>query len=287
MRLPPLNALKAFEAAARTCSFTMAGVEMNVSSAAVSQQVRKLEAYFDRKLFFRNNNQLLLTDAGRDLYINAASTLSQIAEFTENTLSTSGPRALVVSALPSLADRWLPAVLAEYSAAPVTVRIEDDPIELERHDVDVRLSYGDDNYPGYWTTPLFQDHLVPMATPEIAAHWEAAYPDLSGFRPIHMDWGPSFLQMPTWSDWCSASGVLTRFGKGITVPGGAAALTLAEAGGGVALGQVELAKTALEDGRLVRLSDITIPMPTPYMLVVTNARRRAARIQAFLSLCQR
>ena len=76
MKLPPLNALRAFEAAGRTGSFSDAASELGVSSAAVSQQVRKLEAYLGRNLFFRNNNPIQLTVAGRDLYQNAAVALA-------------------------------------------------------------------------------------------------------------------------------------------------------------------------------------------------------------------
>lgn len=280
MRLPPLNALRAFEAAARTGRFTLAEKELGVSSAAVSQQVRKLEGYLDRKLFLRNNNQLQLTDAGRDLYQNAAASLSDISQFTQRLLAPAGPRPLVISSDPSLADRWLPSVLAGFESAPVALRIEDSPAELESHNIDIRLGYGDDGFSGYWKKPLFHDRLAPMAAPRLVSFWQATPPGDGGLRLIQMDWGASFSQIPGWSDW---------FGRDVSaqvafrVPSGAQALNLAEAGAGVALGQLTLAQEALAQGRLVRLSERSLPLPSPYHAIVAHARLRAARIQAFLS----
>lgn len=280
MRLPPLNALRAFEAAARTGGFTFAARELGVTSAAVSQQVRKLEGYLDRKLFLRNNNQLQLTDAGRDLYQNAAASLSDISQFTQRLLAPRGPRPLVISSEPSLADRWLPAVLKGFEAAPVELRIEDSPAELESQNIDIRLGYGDDGFSGYWNRALFHDCLAPMAAPQLASHWHDTPPGEGGLRLIQMDWGASFSQIPGWSDWFDrdVSGQVA-----LRVPSGAQALSLAEAGAGVALGQLSLAQEALAAGRLVRLSERSLPLPSPYYAIIAHARLRAARIQAFIS----
>ena len=208
MKLPPLNALRAFEVAARTGSFSDAASELGVSSAAVSQQVRKLETYLGRNLFFRNNNQIQLTDAGRDLYQNAAAALAQISTFTAGFLQPGGPRALVLSVLPSLAERWLPGVLTKLEDLPVRLLVEEDPADLVGQGVDIRLSYGGELYPGYWVRPLFHDRLAPVAAPQAAADWDVNPPDLNTVRLIEMDWGPSFSRTPRWADWCLAAGLM-------------------------------------------------------------------------------
>ncbi|WP_246162386.1 LysR family transcriptional regulator [Roseovarius faecimaris] len=278
LRLPPLNALRAFECAARTGSFTLAAKELGVSSAAVSQHVRNLEAYLDRKLFLRNNNQLQLTDAGRDLYMNAAASLRDISQFTERLLAPRGPAALVISCDASLADRWLPPLLAKYHAAPVELRIEDRPEEMESQNIDIRLGYGVDGYAGYWTKELFHDRLVPLAAPALATRWQSGE---AGLRLIQMDWGPSFSQVPGWSDWMGGAVDNHAILRAST---GAQVLRLAEAGAGVALGQLTLAREALSEGRLLRLSENSLPLPAPYFAIVAHARLRASRIQAFLAM---
>lgn len=284
MKLPPLNALRAFEVAARQGGFTAAATELGVSSAAVSQQVRKLEQYLGRNLFFRNNNQIQLTDAGRDLYVNAAAALDQISGFTAGFLSPSGPRPLCVSAVPSLADRWLPGRLAMLTGQAVRLLVADDPVDMEGQGIDIRVTYGAGLYPGFRELPLFRDALTPMAVPDRAADWDARPPDLGAHTLIGMDWGPSFLRTPTWANWCQARGIAPPGRVGVTVPGGSAALALAEAGAGFALGQIELARAALDAGRLTRLSRVTIPLPQPYVAVVAHARLRLNRVRRMLAV---
>ncbi len=104
MKLPPLNALKAFEIAARTGSYVAAAKELRVSPAAVSQQVRKLEQYFDKKLFLRYNNRIVLTDAGTTFYTSAAPALQDLSSVTRQILEGTARSRLVVSVLPSLAS---------------------------------------------------------------------------------------------------------------------------------------------------------------------------------------
>ncbi len=283
MKLPPLNALRAFEAAARTGSFSTSAAELSVSSAAVSQQVRKLEEYLGRNLFFRNNNRIQLTDAGRDLYVNAAEALGQISNFTAGIMQDTGPRPLVISALPSLAERWLPQMLTRLPDFPVRVRVEEDPVEMEAEGVDVRLTYGGSAYPGFWIKPMFDDVMAPMAAPDLSSDWDRVAPDLADHRLIHMDWGPSFARAPDWNDWGRKRDIAPPPRAAISVYGGTTALALAEAGAGVALGQQALAQDALDQGRLVRLSGVELTLPEPYVVVVAHARLRRQRIQQMLA----
>lgn len=282
MKLPPLNALRAFESAARTNSFTDAAQELGVTSAAVSQQIRKLEVYVGRKLFLRNNNQLLLTDAGRDLYMNAAAALLQISSFTSDMVKPRPQKPTVISAPQSLVERWLPDILARMPDMSFDVRTEEDPVDLMAHGIDVRIAYSTNGYVDFWTRKLFTDRAAPLAAPEVAADWDASIPDFENQRLIHVDWGPTFSRGPKWEDWCAARAVVFPQVPSLTVSSGSAALSAAAAGSGIALGQLELAKSEIAAGRLVQLSNVSIPLFQPYVAIVANSRLSARRVQHVL-----
>src|ERR1051325_10989055 len=125
-RLPPLNALKAFEAAARSESFTRAAEELNVTQGAVSQQVKALEDTLGLKLFNRERQRLILTEAGRDYLAVVRDALDQIAVGTERLLQRHESRVLTVSTSPDFAAKWLVNRLSRFA---------------EKHpDVDLRIS---------------------------------------------------------------------------------------------------------------------------------------------------
>jgi LysR family glycine cleavage system transcriptional activator len=170
-RLPPLNAVRTFEVAARLASFAAAGKELGVSAAAVSQQVRHLETYFGKKLFVRNGNRLSLTDAGLAIFPQTSRALDDIAAMTVRLLEGEMRTRLIVSVPFSLAEVWLApklaALLESYPQLSVDVRVEDDPVDLARHDVDIRVSYGDYHYPSLEAIPLLHDQVVPLCAPEL------------------------------------------------------------------------------------------------------------------------
>ncbi|MDR6267457.1 LysR family transcriptional regulator [Roseobacter sp. N2S] len=277
MKLPPLNALRVFETAARKGSFVAAGDELGVTSAAVSLQVRSLENWLGRALFFRRNNQIRLTDAGEDLYRNAAQSLAEIAAFTQSVQNATATRALVVSAVPSLAERWLIPALATINAGfPIKVLSTDDPVDLERAGVDIHISYGGRQYPDHIKTALFTDAVQPMAAPQIAAN-------LTNAARIEIDWGRNFTSAPRWSDWYT----LTQTAPPATPPNWIAtstgmALTLAEQGAGIVLGQVALAHQALAQGKLVALDPRNMPLPAAYFAITGHHQSRNSKVQTLL-----
>ena len=150
-KLPPLNAMKAFEVAARNGSFTHAADELGVSSAAVSQQVRNLEAWFGKQLFIRNGNRITMTDAGHAIYPQTSRALNDIAAVASRVLEGEVRPRLVVSVPFSIAESWLvPRLAGLVKVNPkiaMDIRVEDDPVDLARHDIDLRISYGDYHYP--------------------------------------------------------------------------------------------------------------------------------------------
>ena len=210
MKLPPLNALRVFETAARKGSFVAAGEELGVTSAAVSLQVRTLENWLGRELFFRRNNQIRLTDAGEDLYRNAAQSLTEIATFTQSIQQGGSRQSVTISAVPSVAERWLPRVLAR-ADLPCPIRIEsaEDPLDWERSGVDIHISYGARNYPDFVHTELFRDHVQPLAAP----WFNAEISSLTGDMLIETDWGAVSRELRNGVDGLHLKGCQCRMGR--------------------------------------------------------------------------
>ena len=280
MKLPPLNALRAFECAARLGSFAAAGAEMGVTSAAISLQVRNLEDWLGLRLFTRQANRIRLTDAGRDYYRNAASSLTAIASFTAELTQATPRRPLVISATPALAELWLPPRLARFIAAhpdiPLTLRSEADLSDPETQGVDARLCYGYE-HPDYNATPLFQDTLIPVAATTTL--------DLTTAPLISVDWGRSVLSVPGWRQWVTAHG-LTRASNapaGITVPSVPAAVALARAGAGAALLPRIVLAEDINRATLHIIDGHSLPMPQPYVLFTAHHRARSRRILALIA----
>src|SRR5262249_2794986 len=149
-RLPPLNALKAFEAAARSNSVTRAAKELNVTQGAVSQQVKALEATLGVKLFNRERQRLVITKAGRDYLTIVRDAFDQIAVGTERLMQRENAGVLTVSTSLDFAAKWLVHRLARFAAAHpgIDLRISAtmQTVDFAREDIDVSLRHGDCNF---------------------------------------------------------------------------------------------------------------------------------------------
>lgn len=270
--LPSLTAIRAFETAARCGSFALAARELGVTAAAVSLQVKALESELGRKLFLRQGNRILLTDAGRAIYPRLASAFKDLAEAMGPADPARGR--LVISVLPMLAP-WVAARLAGHTG-PLEIRLADDPVSLIKGEADLRVTYGGHLYPDHRVTALGTDRMLPFGL--------AGAPDLRQLPPdrfIHMDWGPGYGSVPGWADWCGAEGMdAPDPGLGWRVNDSHLALTLIRRQGGVAL----LPETSVEGEGLVPLGD-ALPLPLPNVLVMLQARagsRRLSRIAGLL-----
>ncbi len=294
MKLPPLNALRVFEAAARTGGYVAAAAELGVSRAAVSQQVRNLERFFGKRLFERYNNRVLLTDAGREIHAEAAEGLQRIAEMSAHVLTGTNRARLVVSAPPSLVERWLAPRLERFAAAnpgvSVDIRVEDDPVDFTAQGLDLRICYGAQLYPDLEVTLLFQDRVTPLASPAfMARHGLEPGSDLSGLEDncfILTNWGPSFASHPSWSEWLRRKGGPRgrNLVPGVSAGSSSLALGLARQNLGIALGQLELARADLASGALVRFDADAIAIGHPYCAVTQSGQRRRVMLRAMLEL---
>jgi len=285
--LPPLNALKSFEAAARTGGFVLAARELGVSAAAVSQQVKNLEAFFGKQLFLRHNNRVTLTDAGMAVYQDCAGALERLADMTARVMETEVRARLVISLLPSQAARWMNRRLGDFVArhpgALLDIRVEGDPVDFIRHNIDVRICYGDHLYPDLVNNTLVRDEVLPVCAPDFAAPAEPA--ELDDGDLIHTNWGPSFASHPLWADWFAEAGAARTpdAGQGHRVGQSSLALDLARGGGGIALGQRLLAADDLAAGRLLAPYDLALPLMHPYCAVHTHSKAAKPGVRDFVS----
>ena len=290
-KLPPLNALKTFEASARLGSFVLAAAELNVTPGAVSQQIKKLEDFYGRQLFIRRNNQLLLTDVALAVQAASAEMMDGLAQLTQRLLEGSIRSNLIVSVLPSVGVRWLNRRLPEFLAAHPDVRIdlrlEEDPVDFFRNRIDVRLCYGEHLYPEFVTVPFLADRVTVLCRPEFVTNGRVDPASPESLRDedlIHVTWRTGFSSYPAWESWFASASSARRPRRelGHTVDTSSVAIDLARAGCGIVLGQAMLAEPELAAGELVAPFDGRLPLQYDYCAVHTRPNERNPTIRAFV-----
>ena len=208
-RLPPLNSLHAFEAAARHLSFTRAAAELNVTQGAVSHRIRALEDRLGRRLFRRAGRAIALTDAGEDYLPYVQRAFEQLIEGTGRVFGGAGPDVLTVTLQPSFAMQWLIPRLGDFHAAHPAREVHqittDRVVDLSREDVDVGIRSGlAGTWPGLRCDRLFAFDLVPVCSPRLV---DGPAPlkqpaDLANHTLIHAEGGAE-----DWLRWLAAAGV--------------------------------------------------------------------------------
>src|SRR5258708_8134999 len=170
-QLPPLNALKAFEAAARSESFTRAAEELCVTQGAVSHQVKALEGELAIKLFNRERQRLIITEAGRDYLTVIRDALDRIALGTERLLQRQNAGVLTVSTSPDFAAKWLVHRLGHFAEAHPEIDLRVSAtlhhVDFAREEVDLAVRHGDGNWPGLDTVRLSSEQLFAVCSPKL------------------------------------------------------------------------------------------------------------------------
>jgi LysR family glycine cleavage system transcriptional activator len=290
-KIPPLNALKAFEASARLGSFVLAAAELNVTPSAVSQHIKKLEDFYQRQLFIRRNNQLLLTDVARTVLAASSQMMDGLAELTDRLLGDPVRSNLIVSVLPSVGVRWLnrrlPQFLDSYPDVRLDLRLEEDPVDFFRNRIDVRLCYGEHLYPEFVTVPIKRDRVTAMCRPGLLARRGVdlkAPHSLGDGALIHVAWRAGFSSYPTWSAWFASQDITwhPRLELGHTTDTSSIAIDLACGGKGVVLGQEMLAETELAAGDLVAPFPHWMPLQYDYCIVHAESNKRNRTVGAFV-----
>lgn len=289
-RLPPLHALRCFEAAARLGSFVGAAEELFVTPSAVSQQVKSLEDWLGVCLFRRLPRGLLLTDAGQAYLPPLREALDRIAQATQEVLKGNVSQVLTVSTLPSFAAQWLVPRLWRFNAShpEVDVRIAASIrlVDFFREDIDLAIRYGDGRYPGLHVEQLLTETIVPMCSPALRDGDPPlrSLADLARHTLLHDEVMTGQNEELTWEHWLriNANGQI-ECRRGPTFSDAHLTMQAAITGRGVALGRSVLARDALRDGRLVTpFADIE-PLPTvfSYYLVCLPATLERPKVAEF------
>ncbi len=285
-RLPPLNALRAFEAAARHLSFTKAAEELFVTQAAISHQVKALEAALDLQLFRRLNRRLMLTDAGQ-LYLPALTEAFDAIDTASARLrADENAGRLVVSVANSLAAKWLlprlPRFRERHPEIEVEISAADRLVDFGRDNVDMAIRYGLGRYPGLRVDPLMVDTNFPVCSPGLLA---GPVPlrepgDLRHHSLLHDN--VSTFDAPDWSKWLAAVGVTgVRADRGQRYSHSSLVIQAAIDGQGVALGRSTLVGLDLEAGRLVQPFGPALPSSYACFVVSPPATAERPKIKAF------
>src|SRR5215467_13802730 len=206
-RLPPLNALKAFEAAARHESFTRAAEELCVTQGAVSHQVKALEDELGVKLFNRERQRLLITEAGREYLAVVRDALDRIAVGTERLVQRQHSGALTISTSPDFAAKWLVHRLGRFAEVhpDIDLRISATMhhVDFAREDVDLAVRHGNGSWAGLHVERLCSEQLFPVCSPKLLdGRRRLRVPcDVLKFPMLHLD------GRQDWSRWLDAAGV--------------------------------------------------------------------------------
>lgn len=281
--LPPLNALKAFDAAARHLSLTRAAEELYVTHGAVSRQIKELEGFLGRPLFERRPRGLELTDHGRLLAFTTQRIFDDLRQAVRGLQARHDTDVITVSTVPSLAARWLVPRLAAFQARwpgrEIRLGTSKHLVDFRRDNVDVALRYGRGGWRGVYSERLFSPREFPVCAPGMLEGTRSlrAPADLRHFTLIHdMSFG-------NWSQWLAAADVPDIDPrKGLLLEDMNGALQAAIEGQGVALASLPLVHADLRAGRLVRPFPVDIPVELSFYLVCEAGRENAPELLPFL-----
>jgi len=289
-RLPPLNALRAFEAAARNGGFTAAARELAVSPAAISQHVAALEAHLATKLFRRLPRGLALTDAGRAYLPGLEEGFATLAAATHALRGRPRAGRLVVSALPSFALNWLvrrlPDFRVRYPEIDVVLRSETGFADFARDAVDVAIRYTKAPPANLRADRLLAESLFLCAAPSLAVGKAALRrpADLANATLLHDSSIARSEPRLAWEPWLELLGLpasLAARGPGFS--DSSALYAAARMGHGVAVGRSVPLADDLAAGRLVKLFDLELPSGFAYWVVAPKAGTEDPRVAAFRS----
>ena len=287
LRLPSLNALRAFEAVARHLSFVRAAEELFVTKAAVAQQVRLLEDEIGAPLVVRRGRGLALTEAGRVGVKELAEGFASLARASRAMRESRGRRFLVINSSASFAATWLVGRIGRFKSLhpEIDVLVDANPMEdaLERPGVDALIRWGAGEFPGLTTTLLFREDVFPVCSPDLARAAPALEraADLARCTLLHLEWRPSFGSWPGWEDWLKAAGAPeVDAGRGIWFNAMSMAIAAAAQGQGVALASSATAADDLATGRLVAPFRTTMHTPFGYYFLCRPGDSEAPSIRA-------
>lgn len=285
MRLPSLNGLRAFEAAARHLSFTRAAQELNVTQTAISHQISRLEAELGIRLFVRQARALTLTPEARDYLPGVRAAFQDLRRATERLLRKDDDRVLTVSTLTSFAAKWLMPRLSQFQqdnpSIDVRVTTSTALVDFSRDTVDAAIRHGRGHWAGLRADWLMAEDIFPVCSPSL----------LNGKRPLKR---PEDLAHHTllhtsdgfeedWRVWLTAAGLPTDISQlpGLTFDLSFMTVQAAIDGMGVAIGRTAFVEADIAKGRLIAPFQMSLPADAGFYLVAPEAKANSPKIAAF------
>lgn len=282
LRLPPLNALRAFEAAARHASFSRAADEIHVTHGAVSRAVRQLEDDLGQPLFRRTTRSVTLTTTGEVYAQEVRAILGRLARATLRARAQGGEGAINLSTLDSFASKWLLPRLRNFRALhpDIDVRLTtaDHLVDFVNDDIDIALRYGPGQYPGLECDFLMAEDLFPVCSPDLLSgpHPLERPEDLVHHALIH-----DVFHLD-WKMWLAAAGVEhVDATRGASYESSDLGVMAAVQGDGVALGRSKLVEDDIAAGRLVRPFELALEGNYAYHVVYPPGALETPKIRAF------
>jgi len=289
--LPPLNALRAFEATARHGSFTRAAAELHVTPAALSHQIRGLEEFIGAKLFHRQTRAIVLTSAGQLIYPGLHAAFAQVRRTMELLDKGGNDKVLVVSAPPGFTAKWLAPRLYRFQIAnpEIDVRVSSSQAfaNFTSDGVDVSIRNGRGPFPGLFAEKLIDVRMLPVLSPRLmteAGRIETPA-DLRRLPLIHDDSLNALAGWPKWADWFKAAGVTgaddVDSGRGLRFNSADHAIEATIEGAGVLLAYKALACDDLRTGRLVAPFALEVGADRAFHLVCPSGAETRPKVKAF------
>lgn len=280
VRLPPMQALRAFEAAARERSLTRAAEALSVTHGAISHQIKSLESDLGVRLVERHGRGIRLTDDGERFASRVRAAFAELTTGVHEITARANPRLLRVSVVPSFAARWLLPRIRDFLAAhpdvDLDVRSNMANVDFQRDDSDVAIRYGHGDWPGVAAEHLLDDWFFPVCSPKIANGRIPSRPeDLARYTLLRSDDEP-------WKPWFDAAGLdWPEPARGPIFSDLSHGLQAAIEGHGVALARSSLLAHDVRNGILVRPFDIVAAAPRKFWLVYPPRSAKTAKLALF------
>ncbi|MEM0977621.1 MAG: transcriptional regulator GcvA [Pseudomonadota bacterium] len=268
--LPPLTALRAFEAAARHLSFQNAAAELNVTPAALSHQIKSLEERLDAPVFIRHNRRVELTDLGRVLQPGLAEGFEAMQAAWSAAQRKRNHKQLTVTAGPAFMASFLAPRMSDFVIAHPELEFRMTAslamLNFQRDGIDLAVRFGGGSDEGYFSERIFQEWVAPMMTPQMAKTIQRP----EDLRPEHLivsNYGQSLAPIEDWGNWFEAAGLPRMAPSGPVFANPEGAISYAANGGGVALGRISISDAMVGSGRLVMPFETSLRAELYYRLV--------------------
>ena len=284
-RLPPLTALRAFEAAARHMSFSKAAKELFVTPAALSYQIKQLEEHLGTPVFRRLNRAVELTDAGRALQPGVTEAFESLRRAADAVAQLRNDTNLTITAGPAFTSKWLAPRLFRFANAHPEIELRFiasiKMMDFARDGVDAAIRYGPGSDEGVFSADLAEEWITPVCTPALAEQ-VAKTGTMAGQQLLHDESAEQLRPDANWEAWGRITGEERDWIHGIHFTHTDHAIDAALEGVGVALGRIVLVERYLDQGRLVAPFKTGILMGARYRFVCPEGTETLPRTAALL-----